>query len=76
MTKIRHDVMLRLVKVLDVVMITLPFAACWIWYYAAKHRWMELGRAMQLFWACMRCCSFCWAKPMMRSGCPCSEFPS
>lgn len=28
--------MLRLVKVLDVVMITLPFAACWIWYYAAK----------------------------------------
>ena len=36
MTKIRHDVMLRLVKVLDVVMITLPFAACWIWYYAAK----------------------------------------
>ena len=36
MTKIRHDVMLRLVKVLDVVMITLPFAVCWIWYYAAK----------------------------------------
>ena len=36
MTKIRHDVMLRLVKVLDVVMITLPFAACWVWYYAAK----------------------------------------
>ena len=35
-TKIRHDVMLRLVKVLDVVMITLPFAACWVWYYAAK----------------------------------------
>ena len=28
--------MLRLVKVLDVVMITLPFAACWVWYYAAK----------------------------------------
>ena len=36
MTKIRHDVMLRFVKVLDVVMITLPFAVCWIWYYAAK----------------------------------------
>ena len=35
-----------------------------------------LGKAMQLFWACMRCCLFCWARPMMHSGCPCSEFPS
>lgn len=34
MTKFRHDVMLRIVKVLDVLMIELPFAACWFLYYA------------------------------------------
>lgn len=36
MTKFQHDVMLRIVKVLDVLMIELPFAACWLLYYS-KH---------------------------------------
>ena len=35
MSKFKHDVMLRVVKILDVLMITLPFAACWLMYYEA-----------------------------------------
>ena len=33
MSKFQHDVMLRIVKLLDVALVTLPFAACWFWYY-------------------------------------------
>lgn len=33
MSKFQHDVMLRIVKILDVVLVTLPFAACWFLYY-------------------------------------------
>ena len=33
MSKFQHDVMLRAVKFLDVILMTLPFAACWFWYY-------------------------------------------
>ena len=36
MTKFKHDVMLRFVKIVDVLMVTLPFAVCWLWYYAAQ----------------------------------------
>lgn len=31
-----HDVMLRVIKLLDAVMITLPFAYCWLFYYSAR----------------------------------------
>ena len=34
MSKFQHDVMLRVVKILDVFMIALPFAACWFLYYS------------------------------------------
>lgn len=34
MSKFHHDVILRIVKVLDVILISLPFAACWLLYYA------------------------------------------
>ena len=30
MSKFQHDVMLRIVKILNVLMIELPFAACWV----------------------------------------------
>mgnify|MGYP000246560811 CR=1 FL=1 len=34
MSKFQHDVMLRVVKILNVLMIELPFAACWFLYYS------------------------------------------
>lgn len=34
MSKFQHDVMLRIVKILNVLMIELPFAACWFLYYS------------------------------------------
>ena len=34
MSKFQHDVMLRAVKILNVLMIELPFAACWFLYYS------------------------------------------
>lgn len=43
MSKFQHDVMLRVVKILNVLMIELPFAACWFLYYSnqtyAKFGW-------------------------------------
>lgn len=44
MSKFQHNVMLRIVKVLDVLMIELPFAACWFLYYSEqiyKKSWLE-----------------------------------
>ena len=32
MSKFQHDVMLRIVKILNELMIELPFAACWFLY--------------------------------------------
>ena len=34
MSKFQHDVMLRIVKILNVLMIELPFAGCWFLYYS------------------------------------------
>lgn len=34
MSKFKHDLMLRVVKIIDILMIGLPFAACWFLYYA------------------------------------------
>lgn len=36
MTRFRHDLLLRIVKVLDAVMLTIPFALCWYLYYAKR----------------------------------------
>ena len=36
MSKFQHDVMLRAVKFLDVILMTLPFAACWFLYYGQR----------------------------------------
>lgn len=36
MTKFKHDLLLRIVKVLDAVLITIPFALCWYLYYAKR----------------------------------------
>lgn len=34
MSKLKHDISLHIVKMLDVVLITIPFALCWLGYYA------------------------------------------
>ena len=36
MDRLKHDILLRLVKSLNVILITLPFAVCWVNYYAPK----------------------------------------
>ena len=36
MTKFKHDLTLRFVKIIDVCLVTFPFFACWYWYYADK----------------------------------------
>ena len=38
MSKFQHDVMLRVIKFLDVILMTLPFAACWFRYYGQQAR--------------------------------------
>lgn len=36
MTRFKHDLILRIIKALDAVLMTVPFALCWYLYYA-KH---------------------------------------
>lgn len=36
MTRFKHDLILRIIKIVDAVLMTLPFALCWYLYYA-KH---------------------------------------
>ncbi len=36
MSTLRHDVVLRVVKLFNVVLLTLPFAACWFYYYLGR----------------------------------------
>lgn len=36
MPRFKHDLLLRIVKVLDAMMLTVPFALCWYLYYADK----------------------------------------
>lgn len=36
MTRVKHDLILRIIKTLDAVLITVPFALCWYLYYT-KH---------------------------------------
>ena len=36
---IRHDIPLRLLKVLNIVLITIPFICCWYGYYEGKMKY-------------------------------------
>ena len=36
MKKIKHDLGLRIVKALNIVLMTLPFMGCWLWYYSQR----------------------------------------
>ena len=36
MDRLKHDVLLRLVKFSNIILITVPFAVCWVNYYAPK----------------------------------------
>lgn len=36
MDKFKHDLLLRIVKTTDAVLITVPFAVCWFLYYASR----------------------------------------
>ena len=57
MEGIKHDVTLRLVKVLDAVLITVPFATAWLFYYAGrtwspfylKGNWAVIGLFLFLY---------------------------
>ncbi|MDE7327100.1 MAG: sugar transferase, partial [Lachnospiraceae bacterium] len=52
-----HDLVLRLVKLLDAVLLTVPFAACWYAYYASrivepfynKGNWLMIALFMVLY---------------------------
>ena len=53
MSKFQHDVMLKFVKVIDLIMITIPFALCWELYYSyqvyAKFGWKGNWAMIGLF---------------------------
>ena len=57
MEGIKHDITLRLVKVLDAVLVTVPFAAAWLFYYAGrtwspfylKGNWAVIGLFLFLY---------------------------
>ena len=34
MNKFKHDILLRIVKSINIILITIPFAVCWFFYYA------------------------------------------
>lgn len=66
--------MLKIVKVIDLVMITIPFALCWELYYSyqvyAKFGWRGNWAMISLFAVLF----FLLAKFTMRSGCRCNAF--
>jgi len=36
MTRFKHDLILRIIKIMDAVLMTVPFALCWYLYYAKR----------------------------------------
>lgn len=50
MNKFKHDILLRIVKSINIVLITIPFAVCWFFYYAdhvvspfySKENWLVI----------------------------------
>ena len=57
MSKFQHDVMLRVVKILNVLMIELPFAACWFLYYSTRPTQSLVGREIWRFLVCFLSCT-------------------
>ena len=57
MEGIKHDITLRLVKILDAVLVTVPFAMAWLFYYAGriwapfylKGNWAVIGLFLFLY---------------------------
>ncbi len=36
MDRLKHDILLRAVKLINLVLITIPFVLCWVNYYAPR----------------------------------------
>ena len=36
MERFKHDLALKIVKILDAILLTIPFAACWLLYYGER----------------------------------------
>lgn len=36
MSKFKHNLALKIVKILDAILVTVPFAGCWFFYYADR----------------------------------------
>lgn len=58
MTRFRHDLILRMIKLLDAVLVTIPFAKCAGIYtmLSALHR-RTMQWAITWSWHCSLCCS-------------------
>lgn len=57
MTRFRHDLILRMIKLLDAVLVTIPFAMCWYLYYAKRVHRRTMQRAITWSWHCSLYCS-------------------
>lgn len=55
MDRLKHDVLLRLVKILNMILITVPFAVCWVNCYApvtaSRYYWKGNALVIALFFA-------------------------
>ena len=57
MTRFRHDLILRMTKLLDAVLVTIPFAMCWYLYYAKRVASPYYAMGDTWSWHCSLCCS-------------------
>lgn len=57
MTRFRHDLILRMIKLLDAVLVTIPFAMCWYLYYAKRVASPYYAKGDYLVVALFLCCS-------------------
>lgn len=67
MTRFKHDLILRIIKVLDAVLVTIPFALCWYLYYAKHIVSPFYAKGDYLVVALFLCCSSFLAVFMMHS---------
>ncbi|MBQ5951104.1 MAG: sugar transferase [Lachnospiraceae bacterium] len=54
-----HDVPLRIVKLLNIVLITVPFAMCWIWFYS-QHTAALFARNAQTYVIILYAILYAW----------------
>ena len=54
MSKFQHDVMLRVVKLLDVFLVAAPFAVCWFFTMQNISTFHLVGWDMPAYWHSMR----------------------